>query len=301
MEYELLREYLDQMGFTCYPGEFELETEKHPLVDLAAFKDDRFWAFEYKSYADWLGKGIEQCKCYANWFDFVSLVIERRLTTKSKFYDACRALGYGILLRGIDGSWAWKHDPRLQNPPESNRSYVLAQFASVPYFKRYLGEIRFGFSRKTASLYRSLLQVEASHVDELAGQLSRESRNLYVAITHTGTLLEPKKEKLIVYSKTPLGLEDRVETDEVKRWLNDPRVVYVLHCPGFDKAFDKLERHLRSTNSRVDEILALQDRVSFMVFNIVKYLRHCENGTYTKENEIREVLEEVRGKYASRE
>jgi hypothetical protein len=301
MEYELLRQYLDQMGFICYPGEFDLETEKHPLVDLAAFKDDCFWAFEYKSFADHLGKGIEQCKCYANWFDRVSLVIERRLTTKSKFYDACTSQGYGILLRGIDGSWAWKRDPHPQNPPESNRGYVLAKFASAPCFIRYLGEIRVGFSRKTASLYRSMLQTEATHVDELASQLSRESRNLYVAITHTGTLLEPKKEKLIVYSKTPLGLEDRVETDEVKTWLNDPRVVYVLHSPGDDKPFDKLERYLRNTNSRVDDILALQDRVSFMVFNIVKYLRHCENGTYTKENEIREVLEEVRGKYASRE
>jgi hypothetical protein len=302
MKHELLQQYLDQLGFTCYPRELKLEGEEHPLVDLAAYKRNNSWAFEYKSFGDWVGKGIEQCKCYARWFDRVSLVTERRLTTKSKFYENCKKLGYGILLRGIEGSWAWGLDPQLQHPSDRNRSYVLRKFAAEPCFIRYLGEYRIPFetSSNLRSHYRVMIEKEASLADQWASQLSKQSRNLYVAITHTGTLLEPKKEKLIVYSKTPQRLKHRIVTAEVRRWLRDPRVVYVINLPGFDDDFNKLERYLRGRSCKVVELLDLPDRISFMVSNIVRYLGQCERETYTKESVIREVLENVRGKYASR-
>ena len=302
MEHEVLQQYLDQLGFTCYPRELRLKGEKHPLVDLAAYKNDNFWAFEYKSFGDWVGMGIEQCKCYARWFDRVSLVAERRLTTRSKFYHSCKKLGYGILLRGIEGSWAWRLDPQLQHPSDKNRNYVLVKFAAEPHFLHYLGEYRISseISSNVRSLYRAAAEKEAVLADQWASQLSRQSRDLYVAITNTGTLLEPEKEKLIVYSKTPLRLEHRTITDEVKRWLRDPRIVYVINVPGFDDDFNTLEHHLRSRDCRVVELLDLPDRISFMVSNIIRYLGQCERGTYAKESVIREVLETVRGKYASR-
>jgi hypothetical protein len=303
MEHELLQQYLDELGFTCYPRELRLEGERHPLVDLAAYKGDNFWAFEYKSFADWIGRGIEQCQCYARWFDRVSLVIERRLTTRSKFYHICENLGYGILLRGIEGSWAWKLDPELQHPSDRNRSFVMSMFAAEPRFLHYLGDYRVPLekSSKVQSDYRAMVEIEASLADQWASQLSKQSRNLYVAITNTGTLLEPQKEKLIVYSKAPLGLDHHITTDEVRRWLRDPRIVYVINVPGFDDDFNKLERYLRSRNCRVVELLNLPDRISFMVSNIVRYLGQCERETYTKERVVKEVLETVRGKYASTE
>ena len=86
MEHELLQQYLDQLGFTCYPRELKLEGEEHPFVDLAAYKRDNFWAFEYKSFGDWLGKGIEQCKCYARWFDRVSLVTDNTLASAISYF-----------------------------------------------------------------------------------------------------------------------------------------------------------------------------------------------------------------------
>lgn len=287
---------MDSCGFTCFPRELRLVGEKHPLVDLAAYKDDAFWAFEYKSFADRLDRGVEQCNGYARWFNYVSIVIERRLTAKSKYYAICRDLGFGVLLRAIDGSWAWKLDPKSQRPSKERLDYVRRKFASERSFLHYEGTLHFDSSPKLEEDYAKLQQKELMMVPQIANKLGQASLNLYISVWHAGSFVEPRKVWLVVFSKTPLSEVGSVQTEELKRWIQRPEIVWVLHFPGDDKGWAEVENDINGRIRTVAEVLA--ERIP-MTYNIARDLRYCElqPKLYSKKTEITEALKEIRGKY----
>ena len=77
--YWSFRNYLLKSGFSVYPREFDCAGSDHPFVDLAGKMGAFYWAFEYKSETDSISRGLEQIKCYSEWFDYVVLVTERIL------------------------------------------------------------------------------------------------------------------------------------------------------------------------------------------------------------------------------
>jgi hypothetical protein len=295
IKYEALQQYLNSFAYRCYPGELELKGEVHPFVDMSAYKNGDFWAFEYKSFADPVKKGIEQCIGYARWFHYVTLVTERNLTPQSKYYGTCKELGFGILFRRIDGRWVCKLDSRLQKPPKENLEYVFKKFATEPTFIEILGTVRVPRDSKSDELYDQMQQKAATVVDKIANLLSPETLNLYVSIWHTGTFVEPRKKYLIVFSSKPFGVPGHIDTYVLKEWTEVSEIVWVIDYPGDDPRWKAVEQDINGKIRKVAEILGEEDR-NQMTYNIVRDLGYCQSGMYPKEKEITKILEDVRGK-----
>ncbi|MFA5364118.1 MAG: hypothetical protein WC325_02930 [Candidatus Bathyarchaeia archaeon] len=297
-KYRFLQEYLDLKGFTCYPKEFEITLQNESLryADFAAYKDGHFWAFEYKSFGDWIGRGIEQCERYAEWFDYVVLVVERNLTRKSKFFKQIKENGFGLLWRKIDGPLTWKLDPKPQNPSHEKVSYVDRKFKSVPYFRKFIGE--FQFESVPKQVYRKLQEKQAEAADDLISRITNETMNLYISICHVGTMLEPQSEKLITYSTKPINFQATINTSELEKWLTNPEIVYIAPYPGDDERWNELEKYLSKNTLTVGELLTQKDRVPFMAYNVARDLIYCKNNdkTFRKNQVIKEILKKLRKK-----
>lgn len=79
--YPFLSEFLMRHGFAVYPHEMSCGTincryERNRLVDVAAKKDGKFYAFEYKSATDYLMRAVKQVENYRLSFDYVIVVAE---------------------------------------------------------------------------------------------------------------------------------------------------------------------------------------------------------------------------------
>ena len=133
MCYSAFKEYLSRRGFTVYPTEFDCGNSKHPLVDIAAKTGFFYWAFEYKSEADSISRGIDQVECYSHWFDYVVLVSERCLDhTKSKCFWELASSGMGIwnFFPSRDECHERKN-PQLQHPDKESRNLVARRFRAL--------------------------------------------------------------------------------------------------------------------------------------------------------------------------
>jgi hypothetical protein len=297
-KYGFLQKYLDTKGFTCYPKEFELELHDERLryVDFVAYKDGFFWAFEYKSFGDWVGRGIEQCELYAKWFDYVVLVIERNLTRKSSFFKQIKENGFGLLWRKIDGSLTWKLDPKPQNPSQKKATYVAGKFKSIPYFRKFISEGQ--FDPVPRHVYRRFQEKQAEAADRLVSRITNETMNLYISICHVGTMLEPKSETLITYSTKPTNIQAKINTSELEKWLTNPEIVYVVRYVGYDERWNELEKYLSNKAITVGELLAQEDRVTVMAYNVARDLIYCRNNRklFSKHQVIKEILKDLRSK-----
>jgi hypothetical protein len=145
--YGEFKKYLRTQGFSIYPVEFECSGwTAHPYVDIAARMGSYFWAFEYKSKNDSVSRGVEQLRCYSEWFDYVVLAAERVLDhRKSDNYWELKNLGAGI--------WSFcprsakcveKVQPILQKPDVSNRRIVAGRFrafANTAYRKKFANSL----------------------------------------------------------------------------------------------------------------------------------------------------------------
>ncbi len=72
----------------------------HYWVDVAARKDQDYWAFEYKSRNDSMKRGFDQCCAYSSGFNYVVLVADRLRLTKSDYFTRFKRQGFGV----------WRHD-----------------------------------------------------------------------------------------------------------------------------------------------------------------------------------------------
>jgi hypothetical protein len=110
--------------------EFDCGNSNHPLVDIAARMGSFYWAFEYKSLNDSIARGVEQVKCYTDWFDYVVLVSERQIRhTDSSNYWNLRSFGAGIwnYYPMLDKCIATRN-PTIQAPDRYNRRVVARRF-----------------------------------------------------------------------------------------------------------------------------------------------------------------------------
>ncbi|HZW55488.1 MAG TPA: hypothetical protein VFF30_04290 [Nitrososphaerales archaeon] len=139
--YHAFKNHLSASGFTVFPFEFECLGSDHPYVDIAAKMGSMYWAFEYKSLSDSITRGIEQLRCYAEWFDYVVLVSEKEIDhRRSQNYWELKNLGAGLWnYDPIKGRFLEKTNPELQRPNRSNRTFVSRRFRS--YTRRQKEEI----------------------------------------------------------------------------------------------------------------------------------------------------------------
>jgi hypothetical protein len=131
--YAGFKDYLTNQGFTIYPGEFDCFGSKHPLVDIAGKMGSFYWAFEYKSETDSISRGLEQVRCYSEWFDYVVLVTEKVLNhAKSELFWDLKGSGAGVwnYFPNSDKCLA-QVNPQLQSPDRSNRRFVGSRFRAL--------------------------------------------------------------------------------------------------------------------------------------------------------------------------
>ena len=79
--YPFLSNFLMRKGFTVYPhemvcGSINCQHERNRFVDVAARKDGKCYAFEYKSAGDYLMRAVKQVENYRLSFDYVIVVAE---------------------------------------------------------------------------------------------------------------------------------------------------------------------------------------------------------------------------------
>ena len=122
--------FLRRQGFVPHPNEVFCPAE-HCWVDVGALKGQDYWAFEYKSRNDSIKRGLEQCCCYAEAFNYVVLVADRQRTSSSPYFGRFKSHGFGV----------WSHTPTgfypLLNP--KRRSVVRkANLVVQRQFRRLL-------------------------------------------------------------------------------------------------------------------------------------------------------------------
>lgn len=108
------------------------------MVDIAAKMGEYFWAFEYKSKNDSISRGVDQLRCYSEWFDLVVLVSERLVShDKSENYWRLKNMGAGLwnYTPSFKGRCIHKSDPVLQRPEVSNRKIVSRRFRALSRFR----------------------------------------------------------------------------------------------------------------------------------------------------------------------
>ena len=122
--------YLEAQGYKAHPDEVFCPSGEHCWVDVAALKGQDYWAFEYKSRTDSIRRGFDQCRSYANGFDYVVLVADRNRVTLSPCFHNFRVEGFGI----------WRHDrlgfhpiiqPRRRATIRNVKLVVARQFRRV--------------------------------------------------------------------------------------------------------------------------------------------------------------------------
>jgi len=140
--YWFLRDHLASLGFSVYPREMVCGSvgcpfEKNRLVDVAAEKDGKFWAFEYKSVGDGLMRAVKQAENYRRSFDYVVLVAEvprydfslnptRGIRIKEFFM-----VGAGLWTVNLSDArpeFAVVREPLPQNPVPQNHAWIELKF-----------------------------------------------------------------------------------------------------------------------------------------------------------------------------
>ena len=128
--YQLFKSYLDSIGFTVYPIEFDCGNSRHPLVDIVARMGSFYWAFEYKSKNDSISTGVDQVACYSDWFDYVVLVSERWIDhTRSTNFWKLASFGAGIWnFLPSSGKLVEIKNPSIQSPDKKHRRTLRSRF-----------------------------------------------------------------------------------------------------------------------------------------------------------------------------
>jgi hypothetical protein len=131
--YDQFKTYLRKTGFTLFPTEFDCPSSAHPFVDVAGKFGSHFWAFEYKSAGDSVGKAVEQAACYSEWFDYVVVVSERWVDyRRSGAYWKLREIGAGLWNFLPDTSRCISElNPDLLAPDGARRNLVSTRFRAL--------------------------------------------------------------------------------------------------------------------------------------------------------------------------
>jgi hypothetical protein len=120
--------FLQTRGYTVHPSEVFCPTPNHYWVDVAAIKDQGYWAFEYKSRTDSIRRGLEQCTAYASAFNYVVIVADRHRVTRSPYFARFKQSGFGV----------WQHQGSLFHtliPPKRRTAITQAKSVVERQFK----------------------------------------------------------------------------------------------------------------------------------------------------------------------
>jgi len=92
-----------------------------------------YWAFEYKSETDSISRGLEQVRCYSDWFDYVVLVTERVLDhARSDLFWDLKGSGAGVWNYYPGSNKCIEQvNPHLQRPDRGNRKSVGMRFRAL--------------------------------------------------------------------------------------------------------------------------------------------------------------------------
>lgn len=142
-DHKILSKYLRRRGYIVYPDELKcgyIGTPDYPhrWVDVVAYKNTKFYAFEYKSSGDPISGALKQIENYWHTFDYVVLVVEvpRKGRTGISLNSKRGKKIYQIISLG-SGIWtlSWNKSkrkfiikeitkPMLQNPNSTNRRTI---------------------------------------------------------------------------------------------------------------------------------------------------------------------------------
>jgi Holliday junction resolvase len=124
-KYEVARQqlisFLSAQGFKTHSDEVFCPSSEHCWVDVAALKEQDYWAFEYKSRTDSIRRGLEQCSAYAKAFNYVVLVADRYRVTLSPYFSRFMHRGFGV----------WRHDGTRFYPILRPKRHVVSRNAKV--------------------------------------------------------------------------------------------------------------------------------------------------------------------------
>lgn len=122
--------FLKSNGFRPHPLEVFCPSTKHSWVDVAAVKGQDSWAFEYKSRADSIRRGLEQCRSYSRSFNYVVLVADRHRVTSSPYFGSFKKEGFGVWRHNAN-SFVSIIEPRRRLVSKEARHIIDKQFRSV--------------------------------------------------------------------------------------------------------------------------------------------------------------------------
>jgi hypothetical protein len=119
--------FLQGQGYRVHPREVYCPAAEHCWVDVAAVKGQDFWAFEYKSRNDSIKRGLSQCQAYANAFNYVVLVADRRRATSSPYFGSFKRNGFGVWSHAGFGFYALLK-PQRRVALRRSRTVIERQF-----------------------------------------------------------------------------------------------------------------------------------------------------------------------------
>jgi hypothetical protein len=145
---KLLISFLRTQRYKVHPQEVYCPDGEHCWVDVAALKDQDYWAFEYKSQKDSIRRGLDQCRCYSKAFNYVVLVADRNHATSSPYFGNFKQDGFGV----------WSHagvrfhtllNPQRRPVAKESRAIVERQF------RRIIAEAQEDTNRKISEWFTS--------------------------------------------------------------------------------------------------------------------------------------------------
>lgn len=122
--------FLRVRGFQVHPYEVYCPTIEHCWVDVAALKGQDYWAFEYKSRNDSIRRGLEQCRCYSEAFNYVVLVADRHRTTSSPYFGNFKRNGFGVWSHAENG-FNLLLQPHRRTVTRQSRAVIERQFTRL--------------------------------------------------------------------------------------------------------------------------------------------------------------------------
>jgi hypothetical protein len=123
--------FLQAQGFKPHPNEVFCPTE-HCWVDVGALKGQDYWAFEYKSRNDSIRRGLEQCHCYAEAFNYVVLVVDRHRATSSPYFGRFKSYGFGVWSHTVYGFYQLLN-PKRRSVARRARVVIERQFSHLTH------------------------------------------------------------------------------------------------------------------------------------------------------------------------
>jgi len=150
--YPFLSDFLMKKGFTVYPhemvcGEVNCPHPQNRFVDVAAKKDGKLYAFEYKSVGDYLLRAVKQIENYRLSFDYVVVVAE--VPRYDVSVHPTRGVRIKELLRLGAGFWIVNFQRTTEHLEKKQLAETFKKISSIaPIESHEVGTDSYGYLQK---------------------------------------------------------------------------------------------------------------------------------------------------------